>query len=199
MTNDEGPVQRPIQLRTEKRVGLIDLDDPSYYVNRELSLLGSSGVCWKKRRMPLTRCWIASFSFPSSARISTSFSWCGSPGRCAKSIPEISEEGPDGMSSIEQLEAIRKGVVSLLAAAQRCFRKQLLPALEANGIHLLEYSQLTPRQQAKADRYFDETVLPVLTPLAFDPGHPFPHISNLSLNLAVLIRDQPRRGAFCAR
>jgi polyphosphate kinase len=106
----------------------------------------------------------------------------------------ISDEGPDGMSSIEQLEAIRKGVASLLTAAQRCFRRQLLPALESNGIHLLEYAQLTPRQQAKADRYFDDTVLPVLTPLAFDPGHPFPHISNLSLNIAVLIR-----GVFCPR
>ena len=57
----------------------------------------------------------------------------------------ISDEGPDGMSSIEQLEAIRKGVATLLARAQRCFRRQLLPALESNGIHLLEYAQLTPR------------------------------------------------------
>ena len=84
----------------------------------------------------------------------------------------------------------------MLAGAQRCFRRQLLPALEANGIHLLEYAQLTPRQQAKANRYFDDTVLPVLTPLAFDPGHPFPHISNLSLNLAVLIRDKQGEECF---
>ena len=69
------------------------------------------------------------------------------------------------------------------------FRRQVVPSLEANGIHLLEYGGLTERQRAKANAYFDSTVFPVLTPLAFDPGHPFPHISNLSLNLAVLIRD----------
>src|SRR5208283_305878 len=89
----------------------------------------------------------------------------------------------------EQLDAIRKEVTSLLSSAHRCYRKQVLPLLEENGIHLLQHEQLTQRQKAKADRYFDETVFPVLTPLAFDPGRPFPHISNLSLNLAVLIRD----------
>ena len=101
----------------------------------------------------------------------------------------VSEAGPDGMSAPEQLDAIRREVVALLSSANHCFRKQLLPALEENGIHLLQYAQLTPRQQAKANRYFDESVFPVLTPLAFDPGRPFPHISNLSLNLAALIRD----------
>ncbi len=101
----------------------------------------------------------------------------------------VSDEGPDGMSASEQLEAARKNVASLLASAYRCFRRQLLPVLEANGIHLLRYAGLTQRQRDKLNAYFDSTVFPLLTPLAFDPGHPFPHISNLSLNLAVLIRD----------
>ena len=66
----------------------------------------------------------------------------------------------------------------------------LLPALAEAGIHILDYAALNEKQLAIADAYFSETVFPVLTPLAFDPGRPFPHISNLSLNLAVLIRDK---------
>ena len=64
-----------------------------------------------------------------------------------------------------------------------------MPALEKAGVRIREYRQLSAAQQARADKYFSQTVFPVLTPLAFDPGRPFPHISNLSLNLAVLIRD----------
>jgi polyphosphate kinase len=63
----------------------------------------------------------------------------------------------------------------------------LQPALDAAGIHLLSYGELNEEQRVTVKRYFDEAIFPVLTPLAFDPGRPFPHISNLSLNLAVLI------------
>src|SRR3990167_11452651 len=58
-----------------------------------------------------------------------------------------------------------------------------------SGIQILQFDELTEEQKADAREYFRKKIFPVLTPLAFDPGHPFPHISNLSLNLAVLIRD----------
>ena len=61
------------------------------------------------------------------------------------------------------------------------------------GIHIVNYADLTDEQRAVADSYFQETVFPTLTPLAFDPGRPFPHISNLSLNLAVLLRGAKAR------
>ncbi len=61
--------------------------------------------------------------------------------------------------------------------------------LNKAGIHVLNYDQLDDKQRASVSKYFEEVIFPVLTPLAFDPGHPFPHISNLSLNLAVLICD----------
>ena len=61
---------------------------------------------------------------------------------------------------------------------------------------MLDYQALTERQRESADAYFDEVVSKVLTPLAFDPGHPFPHISNLSLNLAVVIRDEEGQERF---
>lgn len=102
----------------------------------------------------------------------------------------VLEFGPDRMSPAAQLIAIRREVKKLLADAHRYLRTRLLPALSAAGIRILDYSELTERQKQICSDYFIETVFPVLTPLAFDPGRPFPHISNLSLNLAVLIRDR---------
>jgi polyphosphate kinase len=192
VTNDEAYDAKPL----EKRVGLIDLDDPSYYVNRELSLLAFQWRVLEEAQDASNPLLERIFFLSIVGSNLDEFFMVRVSGLMREVDSGISDEGPDGMSSIEQLEAIRKGVATLLARAQRCFRRQLLPALESNGIHLLEYAQLTPRQQAKADKYFDDTVLPVLTPLAFDPGHPFPHISNLSLNLAVLIRDTQGEECF---
>ncbi len=101
----------------------------------------------------------------------------------------ILDAGPDGMNPGAQLVTIRREVKKLLAEAHRCLAGQLLPALQSEGIQILDYSALSPEQLAFAKAYFSEVIFPVLTPLAFDPGRPFPHISNLSLNLAVLIRD----------
>jgi polyphosphate kinase len=78
----------------------------------------------------------------------------------------------------------------LVAERARCLQRQILPALRKVGIHVVDYGQLSDKQRLAVDQYFSETVFPTLTPLAFDPGRPFPHISNLSLNLAVLIRDK---------
>src|SRR5262249_46912426 len=100
----------------------------------------------------------------------------------------IAEFGPDRMSPSAQLVAIRREVKRLSDAACACFESELKPLLAEEGIHISSWDQLTDRQTTAARRYFAETIFPVLTPLAFDPGRPFPHISNLSLNLAVSIR-----------
>jgi polyphosphate kinase len=94
------------------------------------------------------------------------------------------------MSPAEQLAAIRERVSELLRDAHVCFRDEIVPALAEKDIQIIRYGQLSDGQRALADAYFHEIVFPVLTPLAFDTGRPFPHISNLSLNLAILIRDQ---------
>jgi len=99
------------------------------------------------------------------------------------------EVGPDGMNPRAQLVAIRRECKKLLNEAHRCL-VGLMPALNEHDIFVHDYTELTDTQRERAEHYFTETVFPVLTPLAFDPGRPFPHISNLSLNLAVLIRDQ---------
>ncbi|MFN2128827.1 MAG: RNA degradosome polyphosphate kinase, partial [Anaerolineales bacterium] len=95
----------------------------------------------------------------------------------------------DGATPAEQLAEIRKKSLRLLVEVSQYWNKVLKPALEEAGIHILQYADLADKQLENMQAYFDEVVFPVLTPLAFDPGHPFPHISNLSLSLAVLIRD----------
>ncbi|MFN0169327.1 MAG: polyphosphate kinase 1 [Bryobacteraceae bacterium] len=102
----------------------------------------------------------------------------------------IFEVGPDGTPPATQLRAIREVVEELTRRARDCFQRQLLPALAEEGIRVLGYSELDEKQKSAADSYFHDTIYPVLTPLAFDPGRPFPHISNLSLNLAILIRGR---------
>ncbi len=103
---------------------------------------------------------------------------------------------PDGMTPPDELAAIRKSALELFADAHQCFLKKLRPKLDKAGIHLVDYAKLSKTQKGKVDDYFKEVVFPILTPLALDPGHPFPHISNLSLNLAIVIRDKKGNEKF---
>jgi len=108
----------------------------------------------------------------------------------------IMEVFPDGLTPPEILASSRKLSLELYESALRCLNKKLLPALDKAGIHLVDYHKLSETQAKKADDYFKEVVYPVLTPLALDTGHPFPHISNLSLNLAIEIRDKKGNEKF---
>ncbi|HEY6074641.1 MAG TPA: polyphosphate kinase 1, partial [Anaerolineales bacterium] len=101
----------------------------------------------------------------------------------------ITDLSQDGLTPREELAAIRKLSAELLAEANSHLHRKLLPRLDKAGIHVINHDRLTKSQRQKADEYFKKLIYPVLTPLALDPGHPFPHISNLSLNLAVEITD----------
>lgn len=105
---------------------------------------------------------------------------------------------PDGMSPAAQLAAIRDDLLPLLERASRCWTEVLRPALRENDIHVLGWSELKNKQRKLLRRHHASEILPALTPLAFDPGHPFPHISNLSINLAVVVKD-PDDGPRFAR
>jgi polyphosphate kinase len=96
---------------------------------------------------------------------------------------------PDGMTAEQQLTAVRARLAPLIAEAHQCWRASLLPLLAEQHIYVLDYEQLDEQQRAAMQAYFEREIFPVLTPLAVDPGHPFPHISNRSLNLAVAIKD----------
>jgi polyphosphate kinase len=98
------------------------------------------------------------------------------------------------MTPTEQLAAITQMVAELVEQQQQCLYDVLLPALEEHGIRLVRMEELTPAEWLVVDEFFESQVFPVLTPLAVDPGHPFPYISNLSLSLAVQVRD-PASGA----
>jgi polyphosphate kinase len=94
---------------------------------------------------------------------------------------------PDGLAPAEQLAQVRREALALSRTLGRCLHDTLLPELAAAGVEVLDYPQLNHKQLEVARKYFDEIVFPVLTPLAVDPGRPFPFISNLSLNLGVFV------------
>ena len=96
---------------------------------------------------------------------------------------------PDGMTPVEQLEAVRRRVVELTARAESLWAKELRPALEKQRIRVVDWDQLDEEDRALLGRRFRESIFPVLTPLSVDPAHPFPYISNLSLNLAAVVLD----------
>ena len=100
---------------------------------------------------------------------------------------------PDGLTAQEQLDAIDTRVRALCAESRVCLHEQVLPALADRGVRLVAMGDLAPPEWATIDHFFEAQVFPVLTPLAVDPGHPFPYISNLSLSLAVDVFD-PQRG-----
>jgi len=108
-------------------------------------------------------------------------------------------ESPDGLSPTAQLDAIRGRVEGLCERQERLFGQELRPALAEAGIRLVETSDLSRKDADHLSRYFRQSIFPVLTPLAVDPGHPFPYISHFSLNLAVIVRHPLRRHQRFAR
>ncbi len=108
------------------------------------------------------------------------------------------ESPPDGMTPAEQLAAIRRKLHSQMRRHMECWRYDVWPKLKQAGILVLDYDELKGKQRKLLRRYFKRELFPVLTPLAFDPGHPFPHISNLSINLAVVV-NHPQHGRRFAR
>jgi polyphosphate kinase len=103
---------------------------------------------------------------------------------------------PDGMTPTQQIDAIHQMLLPDLATQNDYWHKDLLPNLAAAGIHIHTYTGLTEPQKTAMHEFFVNEVFPALTPLAFDSSHPFPFISNLSLNLAIIVRDQNRKEFF---
>ncbi len=168
----------------------IDLDSPKYFVNRELSALGFIHRIFEEamdeNNPLLERVKFLSF-FGSNL---DEFFMVRVAGLKKQVDAGVVDLPPDGLTPAEQLAEIRKVTSNLMKEASEYFIKSLLPALKAAGIYILDYQELNKHQKESIETYYRDVVFPVLTPLAFDPGHPFPHISNLSLNLAVLIKDK---------
>ncbi len=115
-----------------------------------------------------------------------------------KRIAEGAKEDCTDELAQEQLQVIREELLIQLPLKDSCWNEVLEPALREKGIKVLNYFELSGEDREKLRDYFERNIFPLLTPLGFDSGHPFPHISNLSLNLAVLI-DDPDYGERFAR
>jgi polyphosphate kinase len=99
------------------------------------------------------------------------------------------EPPPDGMTPLEQLLTLREELKPLLDEHLKCWQDEILPQLKKNGIHIHRMDELTMDERGQLREHFEKVIFPTLTPLALDLVHPFPFISNLSINLAVVVRD----------
>jgi polyphosphate kinase len=104
-------------------------------------------------------------------------------------VAGVRPTSPDGMDQAEQLRAIRTRVEELVTRQASVFTKEVAPALQEAGVEFVDWSELDDDARTQLTLEFDDRIFPVLTPLAVDPSHPFPYISSLSLNLAVVVRD----------
>jgi polyphosphate kinase len=186
------------QSRSQEARTIDDLDDSTLYINREISWLQFNWRVLEEaldERYPLLERvkFLAIF-----ANNLDEFFMIRVSGLRRQVAGGALEAPPDSMTPSEQLAAVRQTLMAQLARQVECWHHDLLPKLEQSGIHVCHYSALQPKQQDLLRHYFAREIFPVLTPLAFDPAHPFPHISNLSLNLAVVIND-PRYGERFAR
>jgi polyphosphate kinase len=100
----------------------------------------------------------------------------------------LEEAGQDGRTPSQLLEAMSKRIHELTKMQHRCFKDEIKPLMEAQGIRLVAPDKLSPRQKEFLDEYFRKTLFPVMTPLALDPGHPFPHLTNKTLCLVAQLR-----------
>ena len=105
-------------------------------------------------------------------------------------VAGVPGSSPDGMSPREQLDAIRDRVEDLVARQTQIFEADVRPRLKLGGVQIIDWDDLKKPQRESLREVFEQHVYPVLTPLAVDPAHPFPYISDLSLNLAVVVRDR---------
>ncbi|MFV1980233.1 MAG: polyphosphate kinase 1, partial [Rhodothermia bacterium] len=165
-----------------------DLNDPYLFINRELGLLE-----FQKRVLDEAK----DKSNPLLERVKflgivasnlDEFFMVRVGGLKMQVAAGIGESTPDALTPAEQVAAIRQVTQELMADSRSLLMDELIPELDSQGVHIRNYDELTAKEQATAHKYFDEYIFPVLTPMAFDPGHPFPHISNLSLNLAVMVK-----------
>lgn len=166
-----------------------NLESPEFYINRELSLLEFQYRVLEEaqdERNPLLE--RVKFLAILGSNLDEFF-MVRVAGLKQQIAAGVHDSSFDGLTPAAQLAAVRAKASKLIAQAREHFHTVIRPALAQAGIFILDYRELNDAQRSEVKHYFEESVFPVLTPLAFDPGRPFPHISNLSLNLAITIRD----------
>ncbi|MGH8911774.1 MAG: RNA degradosome polyphosphate kinase, partial [Acidimicrobiia bacterium] len=163
--------------------------NPDHYINRELSWLD-----FNARVLALAQ----RTSLPLLGRIKFLAIWATNldeffqvrvAGLKEQVAQRVTTTPPDGLTPTQQLDAIREVVSGQYGEVSKCFLTDVAPALAAAGVVFSDYDTLDEEDRTFLDDQFRERVYPVVTPLAVDPAHPFPYISNLSLNLAIFVRN----------
>lgn len=170
-----------------------NLSDPALYINRELSWLAfNDRVLAQARddRHPLLE--RVRFVAISETNLDEFFMIRVS-GLQQQVASGLTNPVPDRMTPEEQLARIREHTAQFIEERRRIMDMELVPALAEEGIKLVSHAKLLKRERQRLRERFAREVLPILTPLAIDPAHPFPHISNLSLNLLVVIEEDGRQ------
>jgi Polyphosphate kinase len=177
----------------------INLQDPQYYLSRELSWLEFNRRVLAEALDPQTPLlerlkFLAIFSSNLDE-----FFMVRVAGIKRQIEAQVNKVTADGRTPQQQLNAIHERLLPMVTEQHQYFEQQIKPELAQNGIHLLSYIDLNQEQRTYLKRYFDERIFPVLTPLAIDRSHPFPYLSNLSLNLAVVLRNPETKEELFAR
>jgi polyphosphate kinase len=178
---------------------LPDLTEPKYYFNRELSWIEFNRRVLHEAlddRTPLLERLKFTAIFSNNL---DEFFMVRVAGLKRQVEANVSKLTPDGRTPQQQLEDISDRLWPIVQEQHHHFQQILLPLLEFHGVHLVDYVDLNQEQRTFLHGYFKEQIFPVLTPLAVDPGHPFPYISNLSLNLAVVLKDEEKDTELFAR
>lgn len=185
--------------KSKTTVTEINLNDPQYYFNREISWLEFNKRVLSEATDPRTPLlerlkFLAIFSSNLDE-----FFMVRVAALKQQVAADVRKLPPDGRTPSEQLELISQRLPSIVVEQHQHFEKVLRPQLAREGVYLLDYMDLNQEQRVYLQNYFEEQIFPVLTPLAVDPSHPFPHISNLSLNLAVVVKDPETKEELFAR
>ncbi len=177
----------------------INLQDPQYYLSRELSWLEFNRRVLAEAldtRNPLLERLKFLAIFSSNL---DEFFMVRVAGIKRQIEAQVNKVTADGRTPQQQLNAIHERLLPMVTEQHQYFEQQIKPELAKNGIHLLNYIDLNQEQRTYLKSYFDEGIFPVLTPLAIDRSHPFPYLSNLSLNLAVVLINPETKEELFAR
>jgi len=171
----------------------VRLQDPRLYINREISWLAFNDRVLAEAKSA----WLPVYERLKFLSIVSSnldeFFMVRAAGLKKQLTLNMAETGADGMLPGEQLAAIAERSHAMVAEQYRLWKDEIVPALLAHGVTILTAASLTAEQKQAARAHFTASVFSALTPLAVDSGHPFPHLRNKSLNLAVLLRKEGRK------
>ena len=167
----------------------ISLDDPSLYINREISWLEFNKRVLEEAQDKLTPS-LEKLKFASIFSSNLDEFFMIRIGGLTQALnANINDRDPSGKTVREQLDLVADKVRTLVTEQYRCLMDEILPEVRKAGIFIHKMDELDKAESDRLDEYFKEQVFPILTPLAVDAGHPFPFLTNLRLNLMVIFEE----------